>query len=121
MRNHLSLFEACYCIVSQFFGAMLAGAVCYALYDSEWSNIGFPSVSNTSDKNSRPRAFVGEMLQAFALTTTVLNVATTKAQKNNSYFGLAIGFVLLAGALVMGEISGACFNPAIGNINMCNI
>lgn len=65
MRNHISIFEACYCIVSQFLGAILAGAVCYALYDSNWNSVAYPEVTSAgshSDDN-RWRAFVGEMLQ----------------------------------------------------------
>ncbi|WP_307828539.1 aquaporin [Antrihabitans sp. YC2-6] len=37
-----------------------------------------------------------------------------------SYFGIAIGFTVLAGAVAVGGISGAAFNPAvvIGGIAM---
>ena len=31
----------------------------------------------------------------------------------NSYFGLAIGFTVLAGAFAVGQVSGAAFNPAV--------
>ena len=33
---------------------------------------------------------------------------------NNSYFGLAIGFTVLAGAVVGGGLSGGAFNAAVG-------
>ena len=42
------------------------------------------------------------------------------AQSNNSYFGLAIGFVVLAGSLIVGNISGACFNPAVAMLALMN-
>jgi aquaporin Z len=43
----------------------------------------------------------------------VLNVATADATDGNSYFGLAIGFTVLAGAFAVGQVSGAAFNPAV--------
>ena len=42
-----------------------------------------------------------------------MNVAVRKSAQGNSYFGLAIGLVVLAGALSVGPISGAVFNPAV--------
>ena len=43
----------------------------------------------------------------------VLNVATSKDQLGNGFFGLAIGFTVLAGAFAVGGISGGAFNPAV--------
>jgi aquaporin Z len=56
---------------------------------------------------------VVEFLFTFALCYVVLNVATSKSQLNNSFFGLAIGFTVLAGAFAVGGISGGAFNPAV--------
>jgi aquaporin Z len=56
---------------------------------------------------------VVELLFTFALCYVVLNVATSKDQPGNSFFGLAIGFTVLAGALAVGGISGGAFNPAV--------
>lgn len=58
-------------------------------------------------------ALVGEFLFTFALCTVVLNVATCKGTSGNSFYGLAIGFTVLAGAFAMGPVSGAAFNPAV--------
>jgi aquaporin Z len=58
-------------------------------------------------------AFLAEFLFTFALVYVVLNVATAKATDGNSYFGLAIGFTVLAGAFAVGQVSGAAFNPAV--------
>lgn len=44
----------------------------------------------------------------FFLIIVVLNV-TTKATTGNSYFGLAIGFTVLVGAITVGPISGFDF------------
>jgi aquaporin Z len=60
-----------------------------------------------------PKALIGEFLFTFALCYVVLNVATAKATSGNSYYGLAIGFTVLAGAYAVGAISGAAFNPAV--------
>jgi aquaporin Z len=60
------------------------------------------------------KAFVAELLFTFALAYVVLNVATSKDHPNNSFYGLAIGFTVLAGAVAVGGVSGAAFNPAVG-------
>jgi aquaporin Z len=59
------------------------------------------------------QAFVAEVLFTFALVYVVLNVATARGTKGNSYFGLAIGFTVLVGAYSVGSISGGAFNPAV--------
>lgn len=59
-------------------------------------------------------SFVVEMIYTFALVWVVLNVATAKGTANNSFYGLAIGFTVLVGAVSVGAISGGAFNPAVG-------
>ena len=54
-----------------------------------------------------------ELLFTFALAYVVLNVATARINEGNSYFGLAIGFTVTAGAFAVGGISGGAFNPAV--------
>ena len=58
-------------------------------------------------------ALIAEFLFTFALCYVVLNTATAKANAGNSYFGLAIGFTVLAGAFAVGSVSHAAFNPAV--------
>jgi aquaporin Z len=58
-------------------------------------------------------AFVAEFLFTFALVFVVVNVATAKGTSGNSFYGLAIGFTVLAGAFAVGNISGGAFNPAV--------
>jgi len=55
-----------------------------------------------------------EILFTLALVLVVMNVAITKATEGNSYYGLAIGFTIVAAAFVGGPISGGAFNPAVG-------
>ena len=59
-------------------------------------------------------SFIVEFLFTFALCWTVLNVATAKGTMGNSFYGLAIGFTVLVGAITVGGISGGAFNPAVG-------
>jgi len=62
------------------------------------------------------QAGMAELIYTFMLCFVVLNVATSKdntKEKPNQYFGLAIGFVVIAGGYGAGHISGGCFNPAV--------
>src|SRR3954466_14423545 len=59
------------------------------------------------------RMLVAEFLFTFALAWVVLHVATARGTEGNSFYGLAIGFTVVAGALAVGGISGGAFNPAI--------
>lgn len=59
-------------------------------------------------------SLLAEFFYTFALVSVVLNVATTNSQANNSFFGLAIGFTVMAGAFAVGPVSGGAFNPAVG-------
>ena len=59
------------------------------------------------------KALVVEFLFTFALAYVVLNVATSADTRDNSFYGLAIGFTLLVGALTVRRVSGGAFNPAV--------
>merc|ERR1719265_2872454 len=54
-----------------------------------------------------------EILYTFALVYVVLNVATARENDPNHYFGLAIGFTVVTGAITVGAISGCSLNPAV--------
>merc|ERR1719277_2752285 len=51
------------------------------------------------------------------LCFVVLNVAVSRKYEppnpGNQFYGLAIGFVIVAGAYGAGVVSGGCFNPAV--------
>jgi aquaporin Z len=58
-------------------------------------------------------AFFAEFLFTFALVYVVLNAATAEGTSGNSFYGLAIGMTVMAGAFAVGSISGGAFNPAV--------
>ena len=58
-------------------------------------------------------ALLAEVLFTFALCLVILEVATSKATRGNSYYGIAIGFTVMAGAYAVGGVSGGVFNPAV--------
>jgi aquaporin Z len=76
-----------------------------------WIKGGGPLTVMTLDL---PKTLAVEFIFTFALADVVLNVATAKGVEGNSYYGLAIGFTVLAGAYAVGPISGGAFNPAVG-------
>jgi aquaporin Z len=60
------------------------------------------------------QALLVEIFYTTALALVVLNVATAKGTARNSFYGLAIGFTVIAAAIAGGGISGGAFNPAVG-------
>lgn len=59
------------------------------------------------------KVFLAELLFTFLLCFVALNTTTSKRTEKNCYYGFAIGFTVLAGAYVVGAVSGAAFNPAV--------
>jgi len=60
------------------------------------------------------QAGLAEILYTFMLCFVVLNVACSKVHAGkNQFYGLAIGFVIVAGAYSGGSVSMGCFNPAV--------
>jgi aquaporin Z len=60
------------------------------------------------------QAGLAELLYTFMLCFVVLNVAASKKHGGkNQFYGLAIGFVIVAGAYSGGSVSMGCFNPAV--------
>lgn len=88
---------------AQFIAAALAGLLVNA--------VGGKQLAGTTATTGK--MLVVEFLFTFALAYVVLNVATAKGTEGNSFYGLAIGFTVLVGAISVGWISGAAFNPAI--------
>ena len=53
-----------------------------------------------------------------ALCHTVLHTATTSFAAGKSHYGLAIGFVVVSGAISVGGVSGGAFNPAVSMLTL---
>ena len=107
IRGRLPAAELIPYWVSQLVGAALAAGL--GLYVTDAST-GSPSSFTARQAGS---AFTAEVIFTFVLAYVVLNVATSRDQQNNSFFGLAIGFTVLVGAVAVGPISGGAFNPAV--------
>jgi len=96
----------------QYWAAQIAGGLA-AFFVGAWI-VGGPVDLKPAADYSTGQALAVEILFTTMLALTVLNVATAKKTAGNSYFGLAIAFVVVAGALAGGGISGGAFNPAVG-------
>ena len=109
IRGRLEAMDLAYYVAAQ----LVAGAVAAVI--ARFVVVG-PVPPAFTVANGRPlvAAIVVEVLFTFALAYVVLNVATSKDHPNNSFYGLAIGFTVLAGAVAVGGVSGGAFNPAVG-------
>lgn len=107
MRGRIAPGEAVGYVVAQLVGALLAALT------SAWI-LGMTFAPLPGEEHSTLQALVVEFLFTFALVLVILNVAVSSKSAGNSYFGLAIGFTILAAAFAGGGISGGAFNPAVG-------
>ena len=94
-------------IGAQVLGAWLAAGSVYVITGTTFA----PAPAVEAGLGS---VLLSEFLVTFALVLVILNVATAEATKGNSYYGLAIGFTVAAGAYAVGPVSGGAFNPAVG-------
>jgi aquaporin Z len=110
VRGRISLRNAVAYWIVQFGAGLLAAVVVRIVVDPTRMAT---SAAMTLTGRTLLAAFVVELLFTFALCYVVLNVATSKHHPDNSFYGLAIGFTVVAGALAVGAISGGAFNPAV--------
>ncbi len=90
---------------AQFLAGLVAALLVNALFNGKAAS---PALHGTVP------SLIVEFLFTFALAWVVLNTATAKGTTGNSFYGLAIGFTVLTGAIAVGGISGGAFNPAVG-------
>jgi len=91
-------------VIVQIVAAVVAGLVVVLLgYDAD----------KAADLAGAGKMLVVEFLFTFALAWVVLNAATARGTEGNSFYGLAIGFIVAAGAFCVGAVSGGAFNPAV--------
>jgi len=103
LRGALSLGDMITYWIAQFVGGALAALVSFAV---------FPKAEAAAKIEMGP-AFLVEALWTLVLVYVVLNVATSKDNDGNSFYGLAIGSTVVVGAFAVGPISGGGFNPAV--------
>merc|ERR1719329_704459 len=95
-----------YCCVQ--LAAGICAGMCYELTIGDMFNLA-PAAGFGA-----PHAAAAEVIYTFMLCFVVLNVACSKVHAGkNEFYGLAIGFVVIAGGYGAGHISGGCFNPAV--------
>jgi len=113
VRGKISAMKGIYYILAQLAGAFLGGLIAMPILEDavEGSKISAPAIASGVGSMS---AVSAEALYTMVLAFVVLTTATTKSQEGNSFFGLAIGAALTAGAKAVGAISGGALNPAIG-------
>ena len=107
MRGKLEGGSVAPYMLSQVAGAFLATVVVQLVLGSTFAPAPSPEATTMA-------ALLVEILYTFALALVVLNVATADATSGNSFYGLAIGFTVAAGAFAGGPVSGGAFNPAVG-------
>ena len=90
--------------------AQIAGAALAALVVGKCFRAGVAVTPMTPHVGA---ALLAEFLFTFALVYVVLNAATAEGTSGNSFYGLAIGMTVMAGAFAVGDISGGVFNPAV--------
>ena len=95
--------------VVPYMAAQIAAAIVAALFVNYFKS-GAPVNPSTPEV---AKALLNEFFFTFALAYVVLNVATSSKTAGNSYYGLAIGFTVAAGAFAGGAISGGAYNPAV--------
>jgi aquaporin Z len=110
VRRRITLHEAAGYWVAQIGAGLLAAVVVRTVVDRAHAAVGATLLLNS---RTMLAAFVVELLFTFALCYVVLNVATSKDHRDNTFYGLAIGFTVVAGAVAVGAISGGAFNPAV--------
>lgn len=109
--NKMDMMTATAYIVAQVSGAFVAAGQQRLILEDVEHSLSFPEVNA---KASIASAFISELTMTMALALVVLNVAATKSQENNMFFGTAIGLTLAAVSNAASFASEGCLNPAIG-------
>eukprot|EP00744_Colponema_vietnamica_P016883 GILI01023710.1.p1 GENE.GILI01023710.1~~GILI01023710.1.p1 ORF type:complete len:262 (+),score=54.98 GILI01023710.1:77-862(+) len=94
-------------VMAQCGGGVVAAFYCVMIHGTD-----FPVPDLGLDIVNMIRAFLAESVYTFVLASAVLHVACSK-QKNNNFYGFAIGMAVLSAAFCVGGVSGGAFNPAV--------
>ena len=107
MRGVLPSADLIPYIIAQIVGAIVAAIMVLIITGQTFAPAPGPDASVIG-------ALLVEILYTFALALVILNVSTSKRTEGNSFYGLAIGFTVVAATFAGGPVSGGAFNPAVG-------
>lgn len=121
LRGRMSQTEMVRYFAAQFSGGLAAFLVFKLLGGPSGAAVKISAMAALSaGENGGPSGGIGTLIASEFLFTTllalvVLQTTTSKQLAGNQFYGLAIGFSLLAGAACAGTASSAwAFNPALG-------
>jgi aquaporin Z len=106
IRGRCPTSDLPYYVLAQVLAAVVAGRLVLFMQ-------GYPAVAPFEFKSGPIVPLLAEFCGTFALAYVVLNTATAKATAGNSFYGLAIGFTVMACAFALGSYAGGAFNPAV--------
>jgi aquaporin Z len=91
---------------AQLAGALLGAVLAHFLIDTR---------GHATTPTGRDAAVVllAEFLFTFLLAYVVLNVATSRDNEHNGFYGVAVGTTVMAGVIAVGPLTGGAFNPAL--------
>jgi len=91
---------------AQLVGALLGAVLAHFLIDTR---------GHATTPTGRDAAVVllAEFLFTFLLGYVVLNVATSRDNEHNGFYGVAVGTTVMAGVIAVGPLTGGAFNPAV--------
>ncbi len=107
LRGKLATGDFVPYVLAQLAGAFVAAFVVKLLLGRSFAPAPGDGVGSFS-------ALLVEVLFTFALALVQLNVTASERTRGNSFYGLAIGFTIVAAAFAGGPVSGGAFNPAVG-------
>ncbi|MGH8792975.1 MAG: aquaporin [Stackebrandtia sp.] len=107
IRRRISIADAAGYVVAQLLGGTVGALTAL------WVVNPGPAEPLSFSGRELGAALLAEALFTLALAYVVLNVATSRSHPNNHFYGLAIGFTVMVGAVTVGGISGGAFNPAV--------
>ncbi|MBK7811988.1 MAG: aquaporin [Saprospiraceae bacterium] len=115
LRGRMSMRDLPGFVLVQFLGAALGaglGSLCVTTKQSTGIVLNADIVA----------AMATELLGTFVLCFVFLNVASSRTTIGNSFYGLALGGMMVGCMLTFGKISGGAFNPALGlSLGISNI
>lgn len=110
LRQEVSLFDGFMYTLIQFVAATVGVVVGSALLPFGAKTF----VYSVAPGTSLFQALVLEMLYTFLLGWIVINVATAKVNHGNEFYGVAVGFGIMAIVFTIGGFTGSCVNPSLG-------